>query len=141
MCEEMFGVELDVVEVLDVLDNEKSHARQNCDWLHRVCDWHDLHNRDMEKLQKVVMTLEKMGRFSKTKQNALQTLPWFWTHGSGLSGTGQKQELLGMWWGGGTPRGPAQGVRGVTSVPLERRSPASITSGVQCVVRLSVGQP
>ena len=41
----------------------------------------------------------------------------------------------------GKLRGPAQGVRGVTSATLERRSPGSITSRVQCVVRLSVRQP
>ena len=41
----------------------------------------------------------------------------------------------------GTPRGPAQGVRSVTSAPLERRSPGLITCQVECVVRLSVRQP
>ena len=29
----------------------------------------EIHNRNMEKLQKVVTTLEKMERFSKTKKN------------------------------------------------------------------------
>ena len=56
MCEEMLGGEMDVVEVEvpDEFDNEKSQARQHRDWLH---DLHDLPNRDMEKLWKVVMTL------------------------------------------------------------------------------------
>ena len=62
MCDEMFG-EMDVVEVPDELDNEKSQARQHCDWLH------DVHNRDMEKLRKVVTTLEKIESFSETKKN------------------------------------------------------------------------
>ena len=42
MCEEIFGGEMDVVEVPDELDNKKSQARQHCDWLH------NLHNRDVE---------------------------------------------------------------------------------------------
>ena len=41
----------------------------------------------------------------------------------------------------GTPRGPAQGILGVTSAPLERRSPGSITFRVQYVVRFSARQP
>ena len=48
MCKEMFRGEMDVVEVPDELDNEKSQARQHRDWLH------DLHKRDMEKLRKVM---------------------------------------------------------------------------------------
>ena len=63
MCEEMFGGDMDVVEVFDELDNEKSQARQHRDWLH------DLHNRDMQKLRKVVTTLEKMETISETKKN------------------------------------------------------------------------
>ena len=60
MYEEMFGGEMDVVEVLDEIDNEKSQARQHRDWLH---------NKDMEKLRKMVTTLEKMESFSETKKN------------------------------------------------------------------------
>ena len=63
MYEEMFGGEMDVVEVPDKLDNEEFQARQHRDWLH------NLRNRDMEKLQKVVTALEKMESFSKTKKN------------------------------------------------------------------------
>ena len=63
MCEEMFGGEMDVVEVPDELNNEKSEARQHRDWLH------DLHNRDMEKLRKVISTLMKMESFLETKKN------------------------------------------------------------------------
>ena len=63
MCEEMFGGEMDMVEVPDGLDNEKSQARQHRDWLD------DLDNRDMEKLRKVVTTLEKMESFLEKKKN------------------------------------------------------------------------
>ena len=63
MYEEMFGRETDVVEVPDEPDNEKSQARQHRDWLHY------LHNRDMVKLRKVIITLEKMESFSETKKN------------------------------------------------------------------------
>ena len=59
----MFEGETDVVEVPDELDNEKSQATQDRDWLH------DLHNRDMKKLRKVVTTLKKMENFSETKKN------------------------------------------------------------------------
>ena len=59
----MFGGEIDVVKVPDKLNNEKSQARQHRDWLH------DLHNRDTEKLWKVITTLEKIESFSETKKN------------------------------------------------------------------------
>ena len=36
LCEEMFGGEMDVVEVPDELENEKSQARQGRYWLHQL---------------------------------------------------------------------------------------------------------
>ena len=54
-----------MVEVPDEFDNEKSQARQHRDWLH------ELHGRDMEQSRKVVSALEKMERFSKTKNSIL----------------------------------------------------------------------
>ena len=65
MCEEMFGGQMDVVEMPDELDNEKSQARQ-----HR-----DLRNRDVEKLQKVITMLEKMESFSETKKKHVPPPP------------------------------------------------------------------
>ena len=60
MCEELFGGELDVVEVPD--DCEKSQARQHCNWLHQ------LNEKDWCSLQKVMDTLKRMENFCWTKK-------------------------------------------------------------------------
>ena len=52
ICEELFGGELDVVEVPD--DFEKSQARQYRNWLHQ------LNERDWCSLQKVMDTLKTL---------------------------------------------------------------------------------
>ena len=37
-CEDLFGGELDVVEMPDSIDCEKSQARQHRNWLHRLTE-------------------------------------------------------------------------------------------------------
>ena len=60
MCEELFGGELDVVEVPD--DCEKSQARQHRNWLHQ------LNKRDLCSLQNVMDTLKRMEDFCRMKK-------------------------------------------------------------------------
>ena len=56
----MFGGELNVTEESE---GEKSQARQLRDWLHEV------HERDLGTLEKVVEALNKMESFCRTKKN------------------------------------------------------------------------
>ena len=60
MCEELFGGELDVVEVPD--DCNKSQARQHRNWLHQ------LNERDWCSLQKVMDTLKRMEDFFRNEE-------------------------------------------------------------------------
>ena len=54
---------MDVLEVPDEHENEKSQSRQDRDWMH------ELHGSDMEQLERVVVTLKRIDSFSKTKKN------------------------------------------------------------------------
>ena len=63
VCEELFRGELNVVEVPDEIDCEKSQARQHRNWLHR------LNEADWCNVQKVVRILKEMKNFCRTKKN------------------------------------------------------------------------
>ena len=63
LCEELFGGELDVVEVPDSIECEKSQAGHHRDWLY----W--LNEAEWCIVQKVVRILKEIENFCKTKKN------------------------------------------------------------------------
>ena len=66
MCEEFFGGELDVTELPDEIDCEKSQARQHRDTMHKY------HDREMKRWKQVSEILQDMDENCKTIRNGIR---------------------------------------------------------------------